>query len=211
MANAAVSEELERLLVHVAAEQDLEAFSELYLATAGRLFATVLLIVRQQELAEHILQKAYAQIWSQAGSCHSSSGSPLDWMIGIARNLARDAIRARKDEQHPEALPAMALPALAAASGEVERVERPLAELSEQERAQSAFTALSSPRRDLIVAAYLLGESKDQLARRSGVAAETVGGWLRGALLEIDLACREIPAGASHRNELQDRPQPGLV
>ena len=198
MANAAGSQGLERLLAHIAAAQDVEAFSELYRATAGRLFATVLLIVRQQELAEHLLQKAYAQIWSHAVSGHSSTGSALEWMIGIARNLALEAIRARKGEPQPEASPATALPTLAAVAREVERPERPLAGLSEQERAQSAFTALGSPRINLIVAAYLLGESKEQLARRSGVAAETVGGWLRGALLEIDRACREIPAGPSH-------------
>src|SRR5947209_17190219 len=106
MADAAGSDRLERLLARIAAAQDMEAFSALYRATAGRLFATVLLIVRQQELAEHILQRAYTQIWSHAAS--SRSASPLDWMIGIARNLALDAIKAQEGEQHLDGLPALA-------------------------------------------------------------------------------------------------------
>jgi len=186
------SEALDPLLRLVANCRDPKALSDIYGATKARLFATALLIVRQRELAEDVLQKAYAQIWSQAGGYDPSSGSALDWMIGITRNLALREIRSHQGDQHPDPLAAVALPAL---PGEAEGLGGPPAGTPEQERALSAFAALSAPRRELIVAAYLLGESKQGLARRTGVAAEIVGGWLRGALLEVDAACRDIPAG----------------
>ena len=188
--NASGSNALDHLLRLVADRRDREALSEIYGTTKARLFATALLIVRQPELAEDVLQKAYAQIWSQAGARDPSSGSALAWMIGITRSLALLQIRSHEGDQHPD--PLTALPAI---SGEAEGLEAQPAGTAEQARALSAFAALSAPRRDLIVAAYLLGESKQGLARRSGVASEVVGGWLRGALLEIDAACREIPAG----------------
>jgi DNA-directed RNA polymerase specialized sigma24 family protein len=186
---------LDHLLRRVADRRDPEALSDIYGATKTRLFATALLIVRRRDLAEDVLQKAYAQIWSRAGADAPSSGLALAWMIGVTRSLALEAIRSDDGDQHPEGLVAMDLPALPAVPAEAEGPEGPPAGTTEQERALSAFTALSAPRRDLIVAAYLLGESKQCLARRTGVASETVGCWLRGALLEIDLACRDIPAG----------------
>ena len=56
------SEALDRLLELVANRRDSQALSDLYGATKARLFATALLIVRQQAIAEDILQEAYAQI-----------------------------------------------------------------------------------------------------------------------------------------------------
>ena len=190
MPNASAPDAIGQLLRRVADRRDPEALSEIYGATKARLFATALLIVRRRELAEDVLQKAYTQIWSQAGAYDPASGSPLAWMIGITRGLALEAIRSHDGDRRPEAMAAMALPALPA------EAERPDIGTPEQERALSAFTALSAPRRDLIVAAYLLGESKQRLARRNGVATEIVAGWLRGALLEVDAACRNVPAGA---------------
>jgi len=192
MPNASAPDAIGQLLRRVADRRDPEALSEIYGATKARLFATALLIVRRRELAEDVLQKAYTQIWSQAGAYDPASGSPLAWMIGITRKLALRQIGSHDGDQHPQVSVAMALPAV---PGEAEGAEGRPAGTPEQARALSAFTALSAPRRDLIVAAYILGEGKQALARRSGVASETVGGWLRGALLEIDLACRDIPAG----------------
>jgi len=192
MPNSSGSEALDHLLRRVAERRDPGALSDIYGATKARLFATALLIMRQRDLAEDVLQKAYTQIWSQAGAYDASSGSALAWMIGITRDIALRQIRSHDGDQQPEALVAMALPAV---PGEAEGPEGPRAGTPAQEQALSAFAALSAPRRDLIVAAYLLGESKQRLAKRAGVASETVDGWLRGALLEIDAACREVPAG----------------
>ncbi len=92
-------------------------------------------------------------------------------MIGITRILALEAIKNREDDAHQDPLPEMDLPALAAAPAQAELLQKPQAAAREQERALSAFTSLSPPRRDLIAAAYLLGESKQRLAKRTGVAS----------------------------------------
>ena len=87
------SEKLEYLLFQVAAEKDQTAFSELYSATKGKLFSTVVLIVKRSAIAEEIIQDAYVRIWQSAASYNRSLGSPMNWMIIIARNLAIDHVR----------------------------------------------------------------------------------------------------------------------
>jgi len=71
------SKRLEYLLTQIAAVKDQSAFAELYSATKGKLFSTVLMIVKRWDLAEEIIQDVYARIWSNAGSYLASSGSPM--------------------------------------------------------------------------------------------------------------------------------------
>ncbi len=65
----------------------------LHAATKRKLFSTVLRVVRRRHLAEEILQEAYVRIWLNAASYRSTMGSPMMWMITIARNLAIDVAR----------------------------------------------------------------------------------------------------------------------
>jgi RNA polymerase sigma factor (sigma-70 family) len=87
------SKKLERLLAVIGARKDQAAFAELYSATKGKLFSIVLLIVKRSDLAEEIIQDAYVRIWHSASSYRASRGSPMTWMITIARNLAIDNVR----------------------------------------------------------------------------------------------------------------------
>ena len=53
------SKELERLLALIGERKDQAAFAALYSATKGKLFSTVLLIVKRSDLAEEVIQEAY--------------------------------------------------------------------------------------------------------------------------------------------------------
>jgi DNA-directed RNA polymerase specialized sigma24 family protein len=56
------SRKLERLLAVIGARKDQAAFAELYSATKGKLFSTVLRIIKRSDLAEEIIQDAYVRI-----------------------------------------------------------------------------------------------------------------------------------------------------
>ena len=86
------SNELERLLLRMS-RKDEAAFEALHAATKRKLFSTVLLVVKRRHLAEEILQEAYVRIWLNAAMYRSTLGSPMMWMITIARNLAIDVAR----------------------------------------------------------------------------------------------------------------------
>jgi DNA-directed RNA polymerase specialized sigma24 family protein len=91
-ATAPASQELERLLLRMSGKDE-AAFKKLYAATRRKLFSTILLLVKRGYLADEILQEAYVRIWLNAGSYRPTLGTPMVWMITIARNLAIDIAR----------------------------------------------------------------------------------------------------------------------
>lgn len=86
------SEQLERLLSRMSGKDE-AAFEKLYLVTKRKLFSTVLPIVKRRHLAEEVVQETYVRIWLNAALYKPSLGSPMIWMITIARNLAIDMAR----------------------------------------------------------------------------------------------------------------------
>jgi len=180
------SKRLEYLLTQIAAVKDQSAFAELYSATKGKLFSTVLMIVKRWDLAEEIIQDVYARIWSNAGSYLASSGSPMTWMITIARNLAIDMVRRPALEVYPDDSVLLELPDDCPTA--VERIEVAEAHrsLMQQQQVLSALQSLNPVRRDLLIAAYIHGESRQQLSKRTGVPVNTVKTWIRRALLEVE-------------------------
>jgi RNA polymerase sigma-70 factor, ECF subfamily len=178
------SAELERLLLQMG-RKDETAFEQLYSATKRKLFATVLLIVRRRHLAEEVLQEVYVRIWLNAASYRRSLGSPMIWMITIARNRAIDAVRRpvreiNSDDSFLRSFPAEGPTALEA----IETKEDQANPLMHRLNVLYALRALDPSRRNLIIAAYLHGESRRQLSERYGVPVNTIKTWIRRALLE---------------------------
>jgi RNA polymerase sigma-70 factor (ECF subfamily) len=181
------SKRLGSLLRRIAAGRDQSAFAELYDATKGKLFATVLRIVRRRDIAEEIIQDAYARIWSNAGSYRPSSGSPMTWMIAIARHLAIDIIRKPALETCPDDSILLELPDDGPSAVElIEAAETQRSATERHQRVLGALQTLAPARRDLVIAAYIHGESRQQLSQRAGVPVSTVKTWIRRALLEVE-------------------------
>ncbi len=203
------SKRLETLLMRIAAEKDQAAFAELYSATKGKLFATVLMIVKRRDIAEEIIQDVYARIWSNAGSYRPSSGSPMTWMISIARNLAIDTVRKPAFEVCPDNSVLLGFPDDAPTAVElIEAAETDRILMDQQQRVLSALQSLSPVRRDLVIAAYIHGESRQQLSKRAGVPVNTVKTWIRRALLEVEAILKNtgdakaiVFHGARHRRD----------
>jgi RNA polymerase sigma-70 factor (ECF subfamily) len=178
------SKELERLLVRMSGKDE-AAFEKLYAVTKRKLFSIVLLIVRRRHLAEEVLQEAYVRIWLNACSYRPSLGSPMLWMITIARNLAIDIARKPvreviSDNSFLWSFPADGPTALEA----IEMSEEQADALMHQLNVQYALQALDPTRRHLIIAAYIRGESRKQLSEHYGVPVNTIKTWIRRALIE---------------------------
>ena len=193
------SEKLEYLLFQVAAKKDQAAFAKLYSATKGKLFSTTILIVKRSAIAEEIIQDAYVRIWLNAGSYNRSLGSPMNWMIIIARNLAIDHVRksakvVHSDESMLSDLPADGLTALE----EIESLEDQQTAIKEKYDVFFALQSLDRTRRDLIIAAYIYGESREQISNRTGVPINTVKTWIRRSLLEV----KAILQNTKNRHEI---------
>jgi RNA polymerase sigma-70 factor (ECF subfamily) len=190
---------LERLLERIAANKDHDAFAELYSATKKRLFSRVRLIVRRQDLAEEIIQDVYLRIWSYAGSYRSSLGSPITWMMSIARNIAIDHLRKTGRETSDDDSMLLTLPSeWPTAIEHIEAWEEDQNAAQQQLRVFAALQALNPVRRDLVLRAYLHGESREQLSKTTGVPVNTVKTWIRRALLEVETILRNTETDNDH-------------
>jgi RNA polymerase sigma-70 factor, ECF subfamily len=185
------SKKLEGLLEQIAAAKDPKAFAELYSVTKRKLFSTVLMIVRRSDLAEEIVQDVYVRIWSHASSYSAALSSPMNWMISIARHMAIDHARKKVHETSTDDSILLKLPSEGPTAIEIIEAREDDRHAAEQrQRVFSALQALNPVRRDLVVRAYLHGESREQLSRSAGVPVNTVKTWIRRALLEVEAILR---------------------
>jgi RNA polymerase sigma-70 factor, ECF subfamily len=84
--------ELVALLARVA-DGDHKSFRRLYDLTHRRLFGVALLLLKQRDAAEDIVQEAFIRIWAKAGFYDVAKGSPMPWLARIVRNIAFDHFR----------------------------------------------------------------------------------------------------------------------
>ncbi|WP_375172032.1 sigma-70 family RNA polymerase sigma factor [Marinobacter sp.] len=171
-------DDLMRLLVGVA-QGDRRSFQQLYESISGRMFGVCLKLAGQRELAEEALQEAFIQIWHHAREYHSDRGTPLGWMMTIARYRTLDLMRARKVRQH-------------AGEDQLEQVEDhragPLDEsLRDAGAAQltGCLDELSDNQRDSILLSYYKGLTHDELSQALSSPIGTVKSWIRRGLIAL--------------------------
>lgn len=70
--------------------------SYLYDHYSGALLGVIVRIVRQEAVAEEILQDVFVKIWDKISAYDSSKGKLFTWMLNIARNHAIDKTRSKE-------------------------------------------------------------------------------------------------------------------
>jgi RNA polymerase sigma-70 factor, ECF subfamily len=81
-------------LIQRVANQDREAFSQLYDRFSTVVFSLAMRMLRARSDAEDLLQEVFVQVWRQARGYSADRGSPEAWIIDIARSRAIDKSRA---------------------------------------------------------------------------------------------------------------------
>jgi RNA polymerase sigma-70 factor (ECF subfamily) len=147
---------------------------------SGRMFGICNKLAGQPELAEEALQDAFVRIWHHASEYHSERGTPLNWMLTIARYRTLDLMRARKVRQTagPDMLETIA-------------DENNVSPLESSMQADSAaalngcLEELSDSQRDSILLSYYKGFTHDDLATTLSTPIGTVKSWIRRGLLAL--------------------------
>jgi RNA polymerase sigma-70 factor (ECF subfamily) len=161
------------------AERDRAAFAELYQKTSRKLYGIVLRILRRRDVAEEVLQEVYVQVWDRAALYDATRASPIGWMTVIARNRALGEVRRKRPvslDDAPEALQ------IAVDGGD------PLDLLEQSEalqRLRQCLDRLEPDRREMVLAAYYEGLSREQLGLRLGRPVGTIKSWLHRSLLQL--------------------------
>jgi RNA polymerase sigma-70 factor, ECF subfamily len=179
-ARTAICPETLNRLIAATAAQDEAGFAALYDLTKRKLFGIALTVLRRRDLAEDVLQEAYIRIWRSAARFDPARGTAITWMATIVRNLAIDVKRiptAATDEAALLVIPFNGRNPL----DEVEATD-------DARRLRRAIETLDPMRRKLVVAAYIQGQSREQLAARFGAPVNTIKTWLRRAVIDMRAA-----------------------
>ena len=81
--------------IRASAIGDQDALARLYDSTNRILYGLTLRILRDKVAAEDVLLEVYVQVWRRGEIYKPSKGTPLGWLLTIARSRAIDALRSR--------------------------------------------------------------------------------------------------------------------
>ena len=175
----------EQLLLDVirrVASADQGALGELYDATSPTVFGLVRRIVGDYSVAEEVTLDVYTQVWRLASAYLEDKGSPLTWLLMLARNRAIDHLRSRARRVKAQELPIEVAfdhshpspdPETAAISGSRRKIVRDI--LADLEPEQIAMLQL----------AFFEGLNHGEIAARTGIPLGTVKTRIRTAMMRM--------------------------
>lgn len=85
----------DELLLQAIGQGEVGAFEALYDRHAPMLYSLLIRIVRDDNVAEELVQDTFCQVWQKAQQ-FNGTGSVLGWLRRIARNKALDQLRRQK-------------------------------------------------------------------------------------------------------------------
>jgi len=176
------AEEDSRLLQRIAL-RDESALAALYDMRCRLVFGLALRIVGNRAEAEEVLQEVFIQVWTKIETYKPELGTPLAWLVRIARNRAIDRLRSNsvRDRVAMDGGPS---------EPPVDDVEAQLSRIEAQRAVLHALGALPRDQRELIEHAFFLGLTHVELAERFKLPLGTVKTRVRTGLMSLkrDLA-----------------------
>lgn len=156
------------------------AFEELYTLCSTQLYSVLLRILNIEAVAEEMLQDTFVNIWQKAGTYVPDSGSPMTWMVSIARHQALDQLRRRSSREARERTDAHSI---------IESIPDPTK--SAQAMSEDAhlllhcLEQLPPETRRCVVSAYCEGYSYDELSAQHDRPLGTIKSWIRRGLIAL--------------------------
>lgn len=83
------------LLITKFQQKDIIAFEQLYIMYSESLYGVIFTILKDDQLAEEVLQDSFLKIWNNSASYSSKKGRFFTWILNIARNTAIDVTRSK--------------------------------------------------------------------------------------------------------------------
>ncbi len=175
-------------LLDRAAGGDESALAELYDETSPRVFGLTLGILRDRDTAEEATLDTYMSVWSRAATFEPARGSPMAWILTIARSKAIDLLRsrARRGERH------RALETLASLEEPTPTPEAAIVHAERCAQVRGALASLPREQRVAIQTAYFAGLSHSEVAEALGEPLGTVKSRIRLGLSSLHRALAEV-------------------
>ena len=168
-------------LIKRVAEGEQDALATFYDRTSRLAYGLILRIVADAATAEEVALDVYKQVWRTASRYSSERGSPLAWLLTIARTRSLDRLRAGYQVQTREQPLELVIQKASSAANPEEETE-----LAERQRlVRSALTSLSAEQREVIELAYYSGMSHSEIALQLGQPLGTVKTRIRLAMVKL--------------------------
>lgn len=169
------------------AEQDRQAFADLYDGTSSRVFGLVKRVLRDSGYAEETLQEVYLQVWQNAGNYRSDMGSVISWILTIGHRRAVDRVRSeqastRRGVEY----------SVSTATVETDQVVDSVVTREERRAVIVCLGTLTDTQRESVELSYYGGLSYPQVAERLNAALPTVKSRIRDGLRRLK-SCLETP------------------
>jgi RNA polymerase sigma-70 factor (ECF subfamily) len=168
-------------LIAKIARGDQEAFSRLYDQSSPHIYGLVLRMVNQPQIAEEVTMDVYVQVWKQAQSYNLNRGTPMGWLVTLARSRAIDRLRSgRVERAHVTSIEEI--------GGLESKEANPEDQSSGRQRAEIVRTALAIlPReqRESLMLAYFGGYSQSEISKQLGIPLGTVKTRIRMAMMRL--------------------------
>lgn len=168
-------------LLTLCAKGDQRSFEALYRMVSPKLYAVSLALLRNEEMAEDVLQDSFVKIWSRAVGYDPAKGSAMTWMTSIVRNRALDLLRSTRLKLEQE-------------SGDFGDLDLATAEhgpsVSTEIHASTAaimdcLDQLKAQQKHCILMAYYYGHTHGELAASLQIPLGTIKAWIRRGLQRV--------------------------
>ena len=167
-------------LIRQVANQDRDAFSQLYDRFSTLVFTLAMRMLRARSDAEDLLQDVFVQVWRQAQNYSTERGTPEAWIVNIARSRAIDKIRSIRRMEKSFVLTDD--PARAESS---DNVESSAAESEARMAMNSALANLPETQRKILELAYFGGLTQTEIATRLAEPLGTVKTRMRSGIQRL--------------------------
>jgi RNA polymerase sigma-70 factor (ECF subfamily) len=161
--------------------RDPQALAELYDRYGRLAYSLVLRVVRDQAIAEDLVQETFLRVWNRIQSIDSEKGAIGPWLLAVARNRAIDYLRSTAGRDRSSAV-------------ELDETEHaPLFRemeagivMSDQvRRIRTALEKLAPNYRTVVELAYFEGMSQSEMSAKMGQPLGTIKTWVRTALQSL--------------------------
>jgi len=163
-------------LVDLLKQQNSQAFSYLYDNYSGALFAVILNIVPDRELAADVLQEVFVSIYRKIDSYDAAKSRLYTWMLNISRNESIDTIRSKgyRNSQQNREVTESVYESAGSVTQNVDMIG--LRKLLEK---------IKPEYRELIDLSYFKGLTQEEISKLQGIPLGTVKTRLRAALSQM--------------------------
>lgn len=172
MSEAEFADAQDRRLVADVARGDEDAFRRLFARYAPAAKSLALRVVRQEHMAEEIVQEAFLALWRDPVGFDPGRGSVRAWLMGMVHHRAVDAVR--REESQRRRADQLGAGMRDEVEDHAEDVVADLARPQEQRLVRAALAAIPDEQRRVLEMMYFDGLSQSEIAEANGLPLGTV-------------------------------------